>query len=222
MILKKYFPMMETIVLFDGIDLVDMEPLLDCISAERKSVKKGGIILLTGDTPKQFGAVLTGQLHVVREDYDGNRSLIAVLTPGEVFAESLCYAGVQESPVTVIADQDSTILLFKFERILQSCTNCCPFHRKLIGNMLGIIAEKNIRLQIKMEILSSRSIRARMLRYIESFTTNKGREITIPLNREELANFLCVERSALSHELMKMKKDGLIDYKKNTFILMGS
>ena len=177
---------------------------------------------MTGDTPKQFGAVLTGQLHVVREDYDGNRSLIAVLTPGEVFAESLCYAGVQESPVTVIADQDSTILLFKFERILQSCTNCCPFHRKLIGNMLGIIAEKNIRLQIKMEILSSRSIRARMLRYIESFTTNKGREITIPLNREELANFLCVERSALSHELMKMKKDGLIDYKKNTFILMGS
>jgi len=218
--MKEYLPFIQSTELFNGIDPVKVEAMLSCVSAEIRSVRKGCIILMTGDAPEHFGVVLTGQVHIVHEDYDGNRSLIAVISPGGIFAEAVCCAGVSESPVTVIVDHDSTVLLLSFKRILHICPSSCSFHKKLIENMLGILASKNLSLQSHMEILSMKSVRSRVLRYIESFSPKKGHEIIIPLNREELANYLCVDRSALSHELMRMKKDGLIDYRKNRFILM--
>ena len=217
--MNDYEPLLSTIDLFSGINIIELEPMLGCLSSEKKIVRKGGIILLAGEKPGNIGVVLTGQLHIVRDDYEGNRSLIAVLTPGDIFAEALCCAGVSESPVTVLADLDSTVLLLKFERIMQTCPNSCEYHRTLIENMLGIIAKKNLLLQSRMEIISMKSIRARVLRYLESLAPRKGSQITVPLNREEMANFICVERSALSHELMKMRMDGLIDYRKNKFVL---
>ena len=217
--MKEYFSLLGTVDLFYGIEASELEPILSCIDAKVRTVRKGEIILLAGDTPKHVGIVLAGQLQIIREDYDGNRSLMAVLEPGEIFAEALCCAGVKASPVTVISFLDSTILLVSFERVLCTCPNSCRFHRKLIENMLGLIAIKNLQMQSHMEILSLKSIRARVMRYIESFSPKKGQEITIPLNREELANYLCVDRSALSHELMRMKKDGLIGYRKNKFVV---
>ena len=214
-----FLPVLGSVGLFQGIGAFELEAVLGCVCAEVRVVNKGDIFLLAGDMPRQVGVVLRGQLHIVREDYDGNRSLIAILTPGSVFAEALCCAGVPESPVTVIADLDSVVISIDFERILHVCSNSCSHHRELIKNMLRLIAGKNLMLQSHMEILSLRSIRARVLRYFESFKPKPGREFAIPLNREELANYLCVERSALSHELGKMKKDGLIDYKKNRFVI---
>ena len=216
---KKYMPFFRSSSLFRDISAAELESTLECISTDIKTVRKGVIILHTGDKPKQVGIVLSGQLHIIREDYDGNCSLIAVLSSGDIFAEALCCAGVTESPVTVIADLDSTIILMSFERILETCPSNCSSHRTLIKNMLGLIAVKNLMLQNHMDILSLKSIRARVMRYFESFAPKHGGEIIIPLNREELANYLCVERSALSHELAKMKRDGLIEYKKNRFML---
>ena len=211
--------MLKSVSLFRGVDDEGLKSVLGCISAEFNVVEKESIILLAGDKPRHVGVVLMGLIHIVREDYDGNSSLLAVLTSGDVFAEALCFAGVDESPVTVIADVDSVVMLMDFKRILQTCPNACPFHRMLIENMLGLIAGKNLMLQSHMEILSLKSVRARVLRYLESFVPKHGCEITIPLSREGLANYLCVDRSALSHELAKMKKDGLIDYRKNKFVL---
>ena len=219
MSINDYLPVLKTVRLFSGIGPGELEPMLGCIGAKAKSVRKGAIILLAGDTPQHVGIVLAGQLQIIREDHDGNRSLISVLTPGDTFAEALCCAGVAESPVTVLADLDSKIILLSFERILHTCPNSCSFHRDMIKNMLGIIARKTLQLQNHMEILSMNSIRAKVLRYIETFAQKQGKEITIPLNREELANYLCVDRSALSHELSKMKRDGLIEYEKNRFLL---
>jgi len=216
---KEHLQLLKSVGLFQGIDAAELETMLICIGAKVEGVRKDSIILLAGDKPRHVGIVVKGQVHIVREDFDGNRSLMAVLTPGDIFAEALCCAGVSESPVTVIADQDSTVMLLSFERILLTCPNSCPFHKKLIENMLWLIAGKNLMLQSHMEILSMKSIRAKVMRYIESFMPKQGREITIPLNREELANYLCIERSALSHELMRMKKDGLIEYRKNRFAL---
>lgn len=217
--MKGYLSVLKAVSLFKGIDDDELESMLGCISAEVKAIGKGSVILLAGDTPRQVGVVLSGQVHIIREDYDGNRSLIAVLTSGDVFGEALCCASVSESPVTVISNLDSTVILMSFEKLLYVCPNSCSFHRDLIKNMLRLIADNNLMLQTHMEILSMKSIRARVLRYIESFAPKHGCEIAIPLNREELANYLCVERSALSHELMNMKKDGLIEYRKNKFIL---
>jgi len=217
--MKDKFPVLMSVKLFSGMTGGGVETMLGCIDARAKTIRKGGIILLTGDKPRHIGIVLQGQLHIVREDFDGNRSLIAVLSPGDIFAEALCFAGIEESPVTVIASQDSSVLLLSVERILSTCPNSCSFHRDLIRNMLGLIAAKNLQLQSHMEILSAKSIRARVMLFFESFAAKRGREITIPLNREEMAEYLCVERSALSHELARMKRDGAIDYWKNKFIL---
>ena len=217
--MEKYYDILKTVGLFMSIGTTELDNVLKCLGVVIKEVSKDTIILLAGDKPQFVGVVLTGQLHIIREDYDGNRSLIAAISSGDMFAEALCCAGVPESPVTVIAAIDSAIMLLSFQRLMQTCPNSCVYHKKLIENMLGLIANKNLQLQNRMEIISKKAVRSKVVSYLESFVPKQGRNITIPFNREELADFLCVERSALSHELSKMKKDGLIDYRKNTFNL---
>jgi len=209
----------KSVELFEGIEGSDIELMLDCVDAEIKKFRKGSILLLTGDKPRYVGALVSGELHITREDSEGNRSLIAVVAPGQVFAEALCCADVSESPITVTAGAGSSVLLLDFSRLLRTCPNSCAFHSRLIRNMLELIANKNLFLQSRLEIISLKTIRAKVFRYLEDFTVKQGNEITIPLNREQMADYLCVERSALSHELARMKKDGLIDYRKNRFIL---
>jgi len=218
--MKEYLPLLRSIELFSGMDTVELESMLGCIGARVAPIRKGVVVLLAGETPLYVGVILTGQLHVIRESYNGDRALIAVLSAGDIFAEALCCAGVTSSPVTVVSDTDSEIALLSFDRILKTCANSCSSHRKLIGNMLGLIAEKNLRLQSHMEILELRSIRAKVTHYLQSLATGHKREVVIPFNREELADYLCVERSALSHELMRMKRDGLIEYNRNRFVLV--
>lgn len=219
--MKEYLNILADTGLFRDIDTADLEELLKCLGAEIKTIGKSEIVLLNGDKPESIGIVLSGQLHVVREDTDGNRSILAAITPGDIFGEALCCADVPESPVTVLADTASLVMLLRFSHILNTCSNSCAFHTRLIANMLRLIANKNLLLQDRMEIISLKSIRAKVTRYLESFSPVRGLEFYIPFNREELADFLCVERSALSHELARMKKDGLIEYKKNRFTLIN-
>ncbi len=217
---KKYFEILMATSLFTGIAESELESMLSCLEAQTADVKKDEILLLAGKQPEHIGIVLAGQLHIVKEDYDGNRTIVAVITTGEIFAEALCCAGVKESPVTVLADCDSTVMMLRFNRILHTCPRSCGFHARLIENMLGVIARKNLLLQSRLDIIAIRSVREKVLRYLNSFTHKPGQYISIPFNREELANYLCVERSALSHELSRMKKDGLIDYHKNQFCIL--
>jgi len=217
--IKDHLETIKQAPLFRGIESSELEAMLKCIGAVTKNVEKGGFFLLAGDKPRHIGIALSGQLHVIYENLEGSRSLITAITPGEIFAEALCCAGISESPVTVMAAVDSNIVRIEFSRIIHTCSNLCSFHTKLIENMLGLLAAKNLLLQTRIELLSIKSIRARVLSYLESFAHEQGRNITIPFNREELADYLCVDRSALSHELMKMKKDELIEYRKNKFLL---
>ena len=217
--LSHFSNILKSIGLFRDIEATELGSMLTCLSARTQNLKKGKTILFAGDRPEFTGIVLSGLLHIIREDYDGNRSIIASIAPGEMFAEALCCAGVSESPVTVVAAEDSIIMKLGIAQILKTCSNACPYHEKLIANLLAIIAGKNLFLQGRMEILSLKSVRAKVILYLESFGLKQGRKIEIPFNREEMADYLCVERSALSHELIKMKRDGLIDYWKNQFIL---
>ncbi|MCL2323777.1 MAG: Crp/Fnr family transcriptional regulator [Oscillospiraceae bacterium] len=215
--MNEYYNVLRSVNLFKNIDMEELASLLTCLDAKIEKVKKDGIILLAGDAPKYVGIVLTGQLHIIQEDLNGSSSLLSVIEPGEIFAEALCCAGILESPVTVIANAHSVIMMLSFSRILHTCPSSCSFHTKLIENMLGIISNKNLMLQNRIEIISIKSIRAKVMRYLESLVLKQSKNITIPFNREKLADFLCVDRSALSHELARMKKDGLIEYKKNVF-----
>lgn len=218
--MRDYFEVLKSVALFEGIDSADLGSMLDCLGAKRKTVAKDEIVLLAGERPRDIGIILMGQLHIIREDYDGNRSLIAAVAPGEIYADTLCCASIRESPETVIANTPSTVLLLHFTRVLHVCPNTCSFHEKLIENMLRLIAGKHLLLQSHLEIISLKSVRAKVMRYLETFRAIQGSEITVPFNREDLANYLCVDRSALSHELMKMKHDGLIEYSKNRFSLL--
>ena len=217
--LSRFQNILKLVGLFRGIEAADIQSMLICLNAGIQSLKKGKILLFAGDRPEYTGIVLSGQLHIIRQDYEGNRSLMASIIPGGIFAEALCCAGVSKSPVTVVAAEDSVIMKLGFERITKTCSNSCSFHKKLIENMLRLIANKNLLLQSRMEILELKSVREKVLCYLESFNPKRGRNFTIPFNREEMADFLSVDRSALSHELAKMKKDGLIEYSKNRFII---
>ena len=217
--MKKYFSLLLSTELFQGMHEADLRAVLGCLQAEQTAVMKNEIVLLAGNKPEHLGIVLSGALHIVKEDIDGNRTLVAALTAGDFFAETLLCAGVTESPVTVYAETDAAIVLLRFERILHPCSQVCAFHARLIQNLLAIVARKNLLLQNRMEIISIKSIRMKVLRYLSALVPEHGQTITIPFNREEMANYLCVERSALSHELTRMKKEGLIDYQKNRFTL---
>jgi CRP-like cAMP-binding protein len=199
----------------------ELDAVLTCIGAITVTPQKGDILLYAGEKPEFVGIVLIGQIHIIQEDYDGNQVLLDAVTPGGIFAETLCCAGITESPVTAIADMDSAVLLLRFARLLETCSHSCSFHRRLIANMLGLIAQKNLGLQEKMALVTLKPLRARVMRYLESLKLQQGQgqTIIIPFGREEMANYLCVERSVLCHELTRLKKDGLIEYRKNVFRL---
>lgn len=221
--MQAYTDVLKSVRLFEGIDECELASLLACLGGRVLHAKKDEFVLLAGDKATHIGILLQGALHVIKEDSSGERILVAALTPGSFFAEALCCAGVEHSPVSVAAQTDSAIMLLEFQKILRTCESSCAFHTRLIKNMLFVIAEKNLMLQSRLEFLGKRTLRMKILGYLESYATEQGRQnIMIPLNREELADFFCVDRSALSHELARMKKDGVLDYHKNCFRLLHS
>jgi len=217
--LKKYADLIEKAPLFHGIKSSDLQSMSDCMSAEVRNVPKSTIVQLTGEKFSHIGLVLSGCVHVVKENADGKRTIVTAITPGQIYGEALTCAKAI-SPVTVSASEDSQILMFRVDRILHTCQNICTFHQRFIENLLYLMANKNIYLQNRLNIVSVKSVRAKVLRYLDSFDQKQGTTITVPFNREELADYLYVERTALSHELAKMKKDGLLDYRKNQFTLI--
>ncbi len=211
------FLILKKVNLFAGISENDVKSMLSCLSARVIKTEKNEYLLMAGDPVAYIGIVLSGTLHIEKDDAEGGRTMIASLSTGDYFAEALCCAGVKESPVNVVVDTGGTVMLIEFKKIMSVCPNSCIFHSKLIENMLGIIARKNLMLQNRMEIIGKRSLRLKIMCYLESLSSKTGGKVEIPFNREELADFLCVDRSALSHELSRMKNEGLIDYKKNMF-----
>jgi CRP-like cAMP-binding protein len=205
--------------LFSGIAFSDFEKMLDCLSARKALYQKGEIILLSGNPVHFIGLVLSGSVQILKDDIDGRVNILAELGASELFAETFACAGIDHSPVTVIASEDSEILLMNYRRIITTCSSSCTFHAKLIENMLNLIARKNLMLNQKIEIISKRTTREKLMSF---FTLHRGaaKKFTIPFNREELAQYLCVDRSAMSSELSKMRDEGIIKFDKNTFEIL--
>ena len=206
--------------LFAEIDEKEIASMLTCLDARTLHLKKGDAVIRHGDKVEYVGVVLDGVLHVIKEDADGERSLMAQLSAGDHFAEALCCAGIAESPVSVLVETEATVMLLDFKRILHTCTNACIFHAKLIENMLCVMAAKNVQLQARIEYLSKKTIRKRILKYLVNLSGGANETFTIPFNREELADYLCIDRSALSRELMRLKEEKVLDYWKNQFRIL--
>jgi CRP-like cAMP-binding protein len=212
---------LATCRLFAGIDAGNLEAMLACLGASHRSYARGEFIYRAGDAAHSVGVVLSGAVHVVQEDYWGNRSLVAYVEPGAPFAEAFASAEVAAMPVSVVAADKSEVLLLDYSRIITTCSSACNFHARLVRNMMGILARKNVQLTRKIEHVTQRSTREKVLSYLSGRALAAGRAgFDIPLNRQELADYLAVDRSALSAELSRMQAEGLIRYSRNHFELL--
>ncbi|MDL2264322.1 Crp/Fnr family transcriptional regulator [Synergistaceae bacterium OttesenSCG-928-I11] len=214
-------PLLERVPLFADIARADLPAMLDCLGAAARAYGKGETVFLAGDAASRIGLVCDGAAQVVREDVFGNRTILTSLGPGELFGETFACARVDHLPVSVVAMSPSEILLLDYRRIVTTCPSSCTFHARLIENMLGILAEKNLMLNRKIEALSARSTRGKLTAYLAAQAERNGsRAFSIPFNRQELADYLAVERSAMSAELGKMRDEGLIRFHRNEFELL--
>lgn len=219
--MKKYLDLLKTVSLFEGIGVNEIETVLSCLSAEIVSYGKKQAVFLEGDSVGKVGIVLSGSVEVVKEDFYGNKNIVALLSEGQLFGETFVCSDIKEMPVSVICVTDCVIMLIDYRKLVTTCSNACAFHGNLVKNMLRIVANKNILLNQKLEFITKRTTREKLLAYLSAQAKKAGSSsFCIPLNRQQLADYLAVERSAMSAELSKLKKDGVIDYKKNCFKLL--
>jgi len=198
-------------VLFRGSTPEEVRSMLECLNAQQRHFGRSSIIYHAGDVVTSIGMVLSGNVYIETDDVWGNKSILDKAGPGQVFAET--YACVPGEPlmISVVAAEPSEILFLDVGRILHTCSNACGFHSKLIRNLLIIASQKNLNLSRRIFHTSSKTIRGRLLSYLSFQATQQGsREFDLPFNRQQLADYLSVDRSALSNELSKMQKDGLI------------
>jgi CRP-like cAMP-binding protein len=219
--MRRYLALLFRSCLFDGLAPAEIEKLLDCLSARAKKFNKGACIFMEGDEISSMGIVLSGAVHIVQDDFWGNRGIAARMGPGELFAEAFSCGGIEKLPVSVIAAENAEVLLLNFRRIISTCPSACSFHTKLVGNMIRELARKNILLIKKMEHLTRRSTREKLLSYLGSRARQeKSPSFEIPFNREELAAYLSVDRSAMSAELSRMRNEGILKFHKNSFEIL--
>lgn len=221
--MKDYMNVLRATPLFLGMSEADILTMLDCLSARCKAYKKDEYIWETGDEVQQVGLLLRGEAMVLKDDLHGNQSILADIQPSELFGEAFSCAGLTTAPVSVLAVSKCTVMLIDYKRIINTCNNTCIFHMKLIENMLKILAEKNITLTRKIKYMSQRSTRGKLLVYLsDEASKNQSSIFSIPFNRQELADYLCVDRSAMSNELSKLRAEGILDFDKNNFKFLKS
>ncbi|NCB62333.1 MAG: Crp/Fnr family transcriptional regulator [Clostridia bacterium] len=220
--MREYLPILKEVSLFYDIGEDELFPMLDCLGGAARRYPKGAFVFRAGEPARQVGIVLTGQVQVSREDADGNRLLLAAIGPGGMFAEAYACARAPSLPVAVTASAECRILLLDCAKILTPCSSACPFHARLISNLMEVLAQKNIMLSRKLEHLSKRTLREKLLSYLGEQSSLAGsRSFTIPFDRQALADYLCADRSALSRELGNLQRSGVLKADRNHFKLLN-
>ncbi|MDR0629318.1 MAG: Crp/Fnr family transcriptional regulator [Treponema sp.] len=229
--MKEYVLLLSDCSLFQGIRLTELDSMLECVGARKKIYKKDTYVFLAESETSYFGIVLSGAVIIVEDDFWGNRNIIERIERGGLIGAAFSFGGTTKLPVSVIATEDSEVLLINSKRISLTCSSVCPFHTKLINNLLRNMAQKNTFLLRKIEHLSRRSTREKLLSYLSSqaFKSRKSEKFResgttavtfeIPFNRQELADYLALDRSAMSSELCRMRDEGILEFKKNRFTL---
>ncbi len=207
--------------LFRGILPDELHALLHCLSAKEFFPKKGGFILASPGTQPLIGVVLEGSVQMISEDSFGKRSLITILSKGSIFGESYSCMKERNRSIAYQANEASRILILDYGRILHACKLVCRFHHRMIENMVELIALKNLELVEKLEVISCATIREKLLTYLGREAQRAGtNHFTIPMSRTALAEYLCVDRSAMTRELAHMREEGLLRFDKRQFVLL--
>lgn len=206
--------------LFRGIAAEELPALLKCLNGYEKSYQRQEILLHAGELCERFGILVSGTVQILKEDHHGNATLVAQVLPGELFAEAFV-CGAMPLSVTVMAAADSMVLWLDYRRFLSPCQKACVFHRQLTANLLKILATRNRFLTGRLEHLSQRSLREKVLSFLEEQVQIQGSSsVQLPFDRQGMADYLAADRSALSAVLSRMQKDGVIQYHKNHFTLL--
>lgn len=219
--MEKYVELLKRTQLFSGVKDTEITSMLHCLQAKLLTFKKGDYVLREGEHIDKLTILVEGKLLVQRDDFWGNRSIVNVIRIGEMFGEA--YVAPESGSLLndVIAEEDSTVIFFDVRRILTVCSTACRFHSMVVQNLFFALSEKNRKLVQKIGHMSKRSTRAKLLSYLsEEAKRHNNNRFTIPFTRQQLADFLCVDRSAMSNELCKMRDEGLLQFDKNKFILL--
>ena len=218
--MEEYLSVIRSSRLFSGLGDEELTAVLGCLGAEERSFPKDAFVLRTGDAANDVGLVLSGSVLVIQEDIWGNRNILARSGPGQTFAAAYACAPGSRLNVSVIAEAPAAVMLLGVGRMLSVCPSACAHHSRMIRNLLGELAEKNLRLSEKLTHMGQRTTRAKLMSYLSAEAQRLGKyEFDIPFSRQQLADYLAVERSGLSLELGKMRGEGLIDFHRNHFIL---
>lgn len=218
--MKNYIKILQKTGLFAGLQENEIESILDCLSAITKNYNKGEAIYRSGEHISAVALLLSGSVHIQKEDYWGNLSILNEITEGDIFGEAYAAPGSEIMVNNAVAVKDSVVLFLDFHHMLTVCTSSCRFHNLLIQNLFAVIAAKNRRLAQKLGHMSQRTTREKLLSYLSEQSTQAGSPtFDIPFNRQQLADFLAVDRSAMSNELSKMRDEGILTYNRSHFTL---
>ena len=215
------FNFLSKTALFRGIAPQEIASMLGCFRAVTKNYQRGDIIYYAGDTVSSIGLIISGSVSIENDDIWGNKSILDKIGPGHIFAET--YACIPGEPlmINVVAAEETEILFLNTQNMFRVCSNGCSFHNKLVRNMLMISSQKSLHLSRRILHTSSKTIRGRLLSYLSYQASLHGScDFEIPFNRQQLADYLSVDRSTMSNELSKMQREGLLRVERNHFVLL--
>ena len=219
--MRKYYEILRKCPLFYGIENENLIPMLGCIRARVRQVKRDEVIAYEGEGCADVGIVLSGEVQITRTDYEGNRSIVSSVHPSELFGESFACAELKKSPVDIVAKEDGEVMIIDIHCLMHTCSNACEFHNKMIFNLLKAVSANNIALNQKIEIISKRTTREKLIAYLSAQSKKVGKNsFTIPYDRQELADYLEVDRSGLSAEISKLRREGVLECKNSSFKLL--
>ena len=218
--MKDFLPIIRSSTLFSGISAEELTAMLSCLDTKTESFLKDAFLLRAGDTAESIGFVLSGNVLIVQEDIWGNRNILSKAGPGQTFAAAYACAPGSVLNVSALAETPVTAMFLNVKRVLNVCPSACAHHSRIIRNLLGELAEKNLRFGEKLTHMGQRTTRAKLMSYFSAEAQRLGTyEFDIPFSRQQLADYLAVERSGLSQELGKMRDEGLLSFRKSHFVL---
>lgn len=218
--MKKYLDLLKQSKLFFGITETEIESMLTCLSASIRSYQKGDCVFHRGERIRAVAMLLEGSIHIQKEDFWGNLSILNKISEGEIFGEVYACLGRDEILFNAVAQKPCKVLFLDVNQVLTMCPSACQFHGRLIRNLLSVVSQKNKLLTQKLEYMSQRTTREKLLSYLSEQSLRVGSpSFDIPFNRQQLADFLSVDRSAMSNELCKMRDEGILTFERNHFVL---
>lgn len=222
--MQKYLPILRSCPFFNGMRDEEILSILHCVQASTTTRPRGFYILRAGDTTEVMGLVLSGSVLILQEDLWGHRNILSKCTAGDFFGEPYAATSGTVLNVNAVAEDDCTLLFLNVKRLLTSCPTACDHHQKLIRNLVSVLANRLLVFNDKITHVSKRSTREKLLSYLSSESVRQASlSFDIPFDRQQLADYLCVDRAAMSVELSKLQKEGILKTKRRHFeLIVGS